>query len=193
MLITPRRAIVLGLVLAVAALGAGGVPAGKKPSPKPVAPPVNGVQPCSYLTVAQVQKAFGGPVNIDPTDRGNKVPNACAFVVGADAFAPTAVLVATNQFPGFLVPPGENGVDVVEAQRAIDNEDGYNTIDANVGKSSYIDNNLSTIYVAQSTQFAFSLQWVPANQPSSGGPLAAPARKQLLALAKRIVARTPKR
>ena len=191
MLITPRRAIVLGLVLAVAALGAGGSPAAKKP-PKPSGPPVNPIQPCSYLTAAQVQKAFGGPVNIDPTDRGNKVPNACAYLVGANVFAPTAVLVTTNQYPGFLVPPGENGVDVVEAQRAIDNESGYNTIDANVGKTGYIDNNLSTIYVAPSTQFAFSLQYLPASQPSTGGPLATPARKQLLVLAKSIVARTPK-
>lgn len=192
MLITPRRAIVLGLVLAVAALGAGGSPAGKKPTPKPTGPPVNPVQPCSYLSAAQVQKAFGGPVNVDPTDRGNKVPNACAYLVGANVFAPTAVVVATNQFPGFLVPPGENAVDVVEAQRAIDNESGYSTIDANVGKSGYIDNNLSTIYVAQSTQFAFSLQYLPANLPSTGGPLATPARKQLVTLAKSIVARTPK-
>jgi hypothetical protein len=190
-LITPRRAIVLGLVLAVAAIGAGGSPAAKKP-PKPTGPPVNPVQPCSYLTAAQVQKAFGGPVTIDPTDRGNKVPNACAYLIGANVFAPTAVVVATNQFPGVLVPPGQDGVAVVEAQRAIESESGYNTIDASIGKTGYIDNSLSTIYVAQSTQFAFSLQYLPANEPSTGGPLTAPARKQLLVLAKSVVARTPK-
>jgi len=190
--LTPRRAIILGLVLAVAALGAGTASAAQKPPKKPAGPPVNPVQPCSYLTAAQVQKSFGGPVTVDPSDRGSKVPNACAYLIGSNVFAPTAVVVATNQYPGFLVPPGENGVDVVEAQRAIDSESGYNTIDANLGKSGYIDNNLSIIYVAPSTQFAFSLQYVPANQPSTGGPLAAPTRKQLLVLSKNIVARTPK-
>jgi len=190
-LLTPRRVLVLGLLLAVAAVGAGGAPAKHKP-PKPSGPTVNPVQPCGYLTTAQVQKALGGPVSIDPTDRGNKVPNACAFVVGPDPQQPTGVLITTNQYPGFLVPSGENAVDVVEAQRAVDNTDGYNTIDANLGKSSYVDNNLSTVYVAPTTQFAFSLQWVLASQPSTGGPLSAANRTALLSLAKSITARAPK-
>jgi hypothetical protein len=191
-LITPRRVVVLGLVLAIAAVGAGGAPAKHKPPKKPVGPPVTPTQPCTYLTNVQVQKAFGGPVTLDPTDRNNKVPNACAYLVGADPLLPTGVLVSTNQFPGFLVPPGESAIDVVEAQRAIDNEDGYSTIDANLGKSSYIDNNLSIIYVAPTSQFAFSLQWVPAGQPSTGGPLSAADRNDLVALAKNITARAPK-
>lgn len=179
--------LALGLTLGVAALGAGGVPTVKKP---PV-PAINVTDPCSYLTAAQVQKAFGGPVTIDPTNRGSKTPNDCGFVVG-NVFTPTGVLVSTNQFPGFLVPPGQTAIDVVEGQRAIDAQDGVTVVDANLGKSGYLDNDRSAITVAPSAKFAFTLQWLPASAPPQGGALDAPTKKQLVALAKNITSRAPK-
>jgi hypothetical protein len=187
----PKRSLVvlvLGLTLGATALGAGGVAAAKKP---PV-PAINVTDPCSYLTTAQVQKAFGGPVTVDPTNRGSKTPNDCGFVIG-NVFTPAGVLVSTNQFPGFLVPPGQSAIDVVEGQRAIDAQDGLTVVDANVGKSSYLDTDRSAITVAPSTKFAFTLQWLPASAPPQGGPLDAPTKKQLLALSKSITSRAPKR
>jgi hypothetical protein len=180
--------LVSGLVLAVAALGAGGVSTTKAP---PI-PKIDVTQPCGYLTAAQVQKAFGGPVTVDPTDRGSKTPNSCAFVIG-NVFTPTAVLVSTNQFPGFFVPAGQSAIDVVESQRAIDAQDGLTVVDANIGKSSYLDTDRSAITVAPTTHFAFTLQWLPASAPPQGGPVDPATQKQLIALSKNITARSPKR
>jgi hypothetical protein len=176
------------LALAAATLGAGGIPAAKQP---PV-PKINVGDACSYLTAAQVQKAFGGPVTVDPTNRGSKTPNDCGFLIG-NVFTPTAVLVSTNQFPGFLVPPGQTAVDVVEGQRAIDAQGGLTVVDANIGKSSYLDTDRSAITVAPSTHFAFTLQWLPSSAPPQGGPLDTSTKKQLVALAKNITTRAPKR
>jgi hypothetical protein len=184
----PLAVLVLGLTLGAATLGAVGVPTAKTPP----APKINAADACSYLTAAQVQKAFGGPVTVDPTNRGSKTPNDCGFVVG-NVFTPTGVLVSTNQFPGFLVPPGQTAIDVVEGQRAIDAQDGLTVVDANIGKSSYLDTDRSAITVAPNTKFAFTLQWLPASAPAQGGPLDAPTKKQLLALAKSITSRAPKR
>ena len=180
--------LVPGLALAAATLGAGGVSVAKQPP----APKIKVTDACSYLTAAQVQKAFGGPVTVDPTNRGSKTPNDCGFVIG-NVFTPTGVLVSTNQFPGFLIPPGQTAIDVVEGQRAIDAQDGLTVVDANIGKSSYLDTDRSAITVAPNTHFAFTLQWLPASAPPQGGPLNSPTKKQLLALAKSITARTPKR
>ena len=179
--------LVLGLALGATTLGAGGVSDAKAPP----APKINVTDPCSYLTAAQVQKAFGGPVTVDPTNRGSKTPNDCGFVIG-NVFTPTGVLVSTNQFPGFLVPAGQTAIDVIEGQRAIDAQDGLTVVDANVGKSSYLDTDRSTINVAPSTKFAFTLQWLPASDPAQGGPLTPVTKKQLVALAKSITARAPK-
>jgi hypothetical protein len=180
--------LVLGLALGAATLGAGDVSSSKPPP----LPKINVTNPCTYLTAAQVQKAFGGPVTVDPTNRGSKTPNDCGFVIG-NAFTPTGVLVSTNQFPGFLVPAGESAVDVIESQRAIDAQDGLTVVDANIGKSSYLDTDRSAINVAPSTKFAFTLQWLPASAPPQGGPADPGTAKQLVALAKSVTARTPKR
>jgi len=181
-----RQAAVVGLALSVTALWAG--PATAKQS----GPPVNPTQPCGYLTTAMVKKALGGPVTLDPTNRGNPVPNACEFLIGADAASPTAVLIVTNQYPGLGTTPGQDAVDLVESQEAIDSQGGYETITVGVGKSGYINQSLASLYDAPTRQFAFQLHLLLANGPPTGGPLSAANRKAFVTLAKSIAARSPK-
>ncbi len=183
-----RRVVVVAIVGAVAALGAGGTASARKPPPLP---PVNTGDACSYLTAGQVQKAFGGPVTVDPTNRNSKSPTDCGFLVGNPFTG--GDLVSTNLFPGFDVPAGETALDVVESQRAIDASDGLNVVDVTVGKHSYIDLDRSVITVAATPKFAFSLQWLAPGAPAQGGAIDPPTRKQLIALAKSVVSRAPKR
>jgi hypothetical protein len=147
---------------------------------------------CTYLTAQQVQKVFGSPVTIDPTNRGGStlVSSACSYLVGPPG-QPTGALVALDVFP-FFPPPGQTAIDALESQRATDSLGGLTIIDGKLGKKSYIDLDRSVIVVAPNKKFAFSLQWLPTSGPAIGGKLDAKTQKQLTTLAKQVITRAPK-
>jgi hypothetical protein len=147
---------------------------------------------CTYLTAPQVQKVFGSPVTIDPTNRGANTltSSGCSYLVGPPG-QPAGVLVTVDLFP-FFPQPGQTAIDVLESQRATDSLGGLTIVDGKLGQKSYIDLDRSLIAVAPNKKFAFSIQWFPTNGPTIGGNLDTKTRKQLTTLAKQIVARAPK-
>jgi hypothetical protein len=147
---------------------------------------------CTYLTAPQVQKVFGSPVTIDPTNRGgNTLTSAgCSYLVGPPG-QPTGALVTLDLFP-FFPPPGQTAIDALESQRANDSLGGLTIVDGKLGQKSYVDLDRSVIVVAPSKKFAFSVQWLPTSGPPIGGKLDAKTQKQLTTLAKQIIARAPK-
>lgn len=148
-------------------------------------------KPCTYLSAKQVQKVFGGPVTLDPTNRGgNTLTVACSYLVGPPG-QPTGVLVALLVYPYFS-PPGESAIDVLESQRATESLSGLTVVDAKVGRTSYADLDTSVVAVATNKKFAFSLQWLPTGGPPAGGKLDAKTQKQLVTLANQIAARAPR-
>jgi hypothetical protein len=153
---------------------------------------LNVSKPCTYLTAKQVQTAFRAPVTIDLTNRGNNefIAAGCSYVVGMIGH-PAGVLVTTIVYPFFPVP-GQTAIDVVEAQRADAALYGLLIEDAKIGRTGYIDADHSIVTVAANKKFAFSLQWLATGAPSNGDKLDARTQKQLLALAKEIVARGPR-
>jgi hypothetical protein len=147
---------------------------------------------CTYLTTRQVQKVFGSPVTIDPTNRGGAtvISSGCSYLVGPPGQL-TGALVALDLFP-FFPPPGQNAIDALESQRATDSLGGLTLVDAKLGQKSYVDLDRSIIVVAPNKKFAFTLQWLPTGGSSAGGSLDAKTQKQLTTLAKQIIARAPK-
>ncbi len=159
-----------------------GPPAGARTATKPA---LTVALPCTYLTTSQVQKVFkAGPVTAT-TPGGPTLTTICNYQVGN-----SGTLSVTLLYP-FFAPPGQTAVDVVEGQRADDTVTGLTVQTINVGKSAYADLERSIVYVAASTKFAFSMQWVPPGvSPSAGSPLTPKLQKQLVALAKTVVARS---
>jgi hypothetical protein len=148
-------------------------------------------KPCTYLTAKQVQKVFGAPVTVDPTNRGgNTLTAGCSYLIGPPA-QPTGALVALLLFPYFPAP-GQTAVDVLESQRATESLSGLTVVDAKIGRNSYADLDTSIVAAAPNKKFAFSLQWLPTGGPPAGGPLDAKTQKQLATLAKQIAARAPR-
>jgi hypothetical protein len=170
----------LSAAVALAALGAGGHVAAKAPKFKIA-------DPCTYLTARQVQAAFGGPVTVDPTNRGVPVPRTCDFVTASGG-----ALVAVNSYPGVNPVPGQNAVDEIEVQQAHDSLAGLTLEQVPVGRHAYVDTDRSLIAVAANPKFAFTLSW----NPSGGGAGASLTRRDsehLVSLAKLVIARAPKR
>ena len=142
--------------------------------------------PCTYLTTSQVQKVFRtGPVTTTTATGGPVSTTVCNYQVGN-----TGTLSVSLLYP-FFPPPGQTAVDVVEGQRADDTVTGLTLQTINVGKSAYADLDRSILYVAASPKFAFSMQWLPPGvSPSEGSPLTPKVQKQMVALAKTVVARS---
>jgi hypothetical protein len=145
------------------------------------------LKPCQYVTAKQVQKVFGGPVTVDPSNRGLStfVANACAFIVGT-ATQPKGVLVVVKRYP-YFEQPGQTAFDVLESSRATDSLAGLADEDGGVGTKSYFSLDHSTLSVAPNTKFAFALQWLAPGAPPDGGRLDAATRRRLTTLAKVIV------
>jgi hypothetical protein len=144
---------------------------------------------CTYLSSRQVQKEFGSPVTIDPTNRGSRIPGTCAYLVG-DPLQPTAALVAVNVFPGAFLPPGQTAVNTVESQRATDAQGQVEIVDADVGRDGYFDVNHASLTLVATSGFAFGLQWLPLPY---GTPLTPTIRRKLTALARIIIAEAKKK
>jgi hypothetical protein len=145
--------------------------------------------PCTYLSTRQVQRSFGGPITIDPTNRGSKIPGTCAYLVG-DPRQPSAALVTVNVFPGFFLPAGQTPTDVVESQRAIDVEGLLEVEDAGVGQHGYFNVNNASLSLVATSKFAFELQWLPL---PFGATLTPVVRQKLTALAKIIIVEASKK
>ncbi|HSO95185.1 MAG TPA: hypothetical protein VLV81_04010 [Acidimicrobiia bacterium] len=146
-------------------------------------------KPCTYLTAKQVQKVVGAPVTIDPTNRGgDTLTIGCSYLVGPPG-QPIGAMAAVLVFPYFS-SPGQTAVDVLESQRASDSLSGQTVVDAKIGRSSYANLDASTVVVAPSKKFAFSLQWLPTG--STGVRFDAKTQQQVTTLAKQIAARAPK-
>ena len=141
-------------------------------------------QPCKYVTAKQVQKVFGGPVTVDPSNQGRNtfLANACAFIVGTAA-QPKGVLVVIKRYP-YFEQPGQTAVDVLESSRATDSLAGVTVEDGKVGTASYVNLDHSTLSVAPNKKFAFALQWIAQGAPPDGGKLDAATQKRLTTLAK---------
>jgi len=144
-------------------------------------------QPCQFVTAKQVQKVFGGPVTVDPSNRSlNRfVANACAFIVGTVA-QPKGVLVVIKRYPYFQ-QPGQTAIDVLEATRATDSLAGLTDEDGGIGTKSYFSLDHSMLSVAPNKNFAFALQWLAPGAPPDGGKLDVATRHRLTTLAKLIV------
>jgi hypothetical protein len=125
------------------------------------------------------------------TTRATLYSIACNFVVGA-APQPTGTLVVALLFP-FFPPPGETALDVVDVQRAIDAANNVRISRVKLGKSSYFDLDNSTLTVAVSKKFAFTLQWVPTGALGGGSTLTSALQAKLTGVARSVVARTPRR
>ncbi len=173
-------------LVAVGVVCAFGPAAGARTAAKPA---LTVGQPCTYLTTAQVQKVFAtGPVTASALSGGPALATVCDFQVGAGGASGT--LVASLLYP-FFPPPGQTAVDVVEGQHADDTVTGLTLQTLSVGKSSYADLDRSIVYVAASKKFAFSVQWVPPGvSPSEGASMSPKLQKQLVTLAKAVVARS---
>jgi len=161
-----------------------GAPAGARTPAKPSA---RVADPCSYLTTSQVQKTFGGPVTPMRPTLAPASSTVCNFQVGVGGGGGT--LVVALLYP-FFPPPGQTGVDVIESQHADDTVTGHTIETVSVGKFAYADLDLSVVYVAASKKFAFSLQWLPPGVSPPGSTLTPKVEKQLVALAKVVVARS---
>jgi hypothetical protein len=149
-------------------------------------PALTVLQPCTYLTPSQVQKAFkAGPVTFTTGTGGPVSTTICNYHVGS-----VGTLSVFLLYP-FFPPPGQTAVDVVEGQRADDTVTGLTLETVKVGTSAYADLDRAIVYVAASKKFAFELQWLPPGvSPTDGTPLTPKLQKQLVALAKTIVARS---
>jgi len=173
-------------LIAVGVVGAFGPAAGARTVAKPT---LTVGRPCTYLTTAQVQKVFAsGPVTASSLTGGPALATVCNFQVSGGASSGT--LVAALMYP-FFPPPGQTAVDVVEGQHADDTVTGLTLETLSIGKSSYADLDRSFVYVAASKKFAFYLQWVPPGvSPSEGASMSPQLQKQLVTLAKAVVARS---
>ena len=182
-----RRCVAGLAALAVAAaiaIGAGAPGAAGKPSGSAFK---NG-DPCTWLRLSEVQRAFGGPI---ATSHVTGLAIACDFVIGSPPSSGGALRV-TLIFP-FFSQPGESGVDALEVNRAIDAANSVSIASAKVGKASYFNLDTSTLYVAVSKKFTIALQWTPAGAPASGAKLTPPVQAKLVALAKAVMSHTPSR
>lgn len=170
-------------IVAIAVVCAFGPAAGARTPTKPALTPA---QPCTYLTTAQVQRAFGaGPVTISTGTGGPVSSTICSYQVGSVGTLSVALL-----YP-FFPPPGQTAVDVVEAQRADDTVTGLTLETIKVGASAYADLDRAIVYVAASKKFAFSLQWLPPGvSPTNGTPLTPKLQRRMIALARTVVARS---
>jgi len=169
-------------VTAAIALGAGAAGAAGKPT----GPAFKNGDPCTWLRLSEVQRAFGGPIT---TSHLTGLAIACDFVVGAPLQS-TGTLRVTLIFP-FFSQPGESGIDALEVNRAIDAANSVSIANAKVGKAGYFNLDNSTVYVAVSKKFTVALQWTPAGAPSAGSKLTPPVQAKLLTLAKAVISHTP--
>jgi hypothetical protein len=153
---------------------------------KPTGPAFNNGDPCTWLRLSEVQRAFGGPIS---TSHLTGLAIACDFVIGAPLQS-TGTLRVTLIFP-FFSQPGESGLDALGVNRAIDAANSVSIASAKVGKAGYFNLDNSTLYVAVSKKFTIALQWTPAGAPSAGAKLTPPVQAKLLTLAKAVISRTP--
>jgi len=154
--------------------------------PKPKSTLVVG-DPCTYATVSQVAKVFGGPVTIDRSSRLFFV--GCNFDVGPQG--QVGVLTAALVYP-FFPPPGETARDAVESNRADLFINSANLEDVSVGQQGFIDLDTSQLTTVASKKFAFSLQWLPAGSPPGGTRATPKTVRQLTSLAKTVIAQSPR-
>jgi len=153
----------------------------------PTKPSLTAAQPCTYLTTSQVQKTFGGPVTPVRPTIAPASSTVCNFQIGVGGSGGT--LVSSLLYP-FFPTPGQTGVDVIEGQHADDTVTGHTIETVSVGKFAYADLDLSLVYVAASKKFAFSLQWLPPGVSPPGSTMTPKVERQLVALAKLVVARS---
>jgi hypothetical protein len=170
----------------VAGMTVAGAHAAAAVAPQRVNAKFDRTQPCKYVTAKQVQKVFGGPVTVDPSNQGRNtfLANACAFIVGPAA-QPTGILVVIKRYP-YFEQPGQTAIDVLESSRATDSLAGVAVEDGKVGTKSYVNLDHSTLSVAPNTKFAFALEWIAPGAPPDGGKLDAATQKRLTTLAKLI-------
>lgn len=149
-------------------------------------PALTVLQPCTYVTTAQVAKVFKASPVTQATGGGGPVSTTvCNYLVG-----PVGTLSVFLLYP-FFPPPGQTAVDVVEGQRADDTVTGLTLETLKLGTSAYADLDRAIIYVAASKKFAFELQWLPAGtSPTDGTPLTPKLQKQLVTLANAVIARS---
>jgi hypothetical protein len=173
------------LVVMVAASTVAGAHAAAA-APRRVDAKFDRTQPCKYVTAKQVQKVFGGPVTVDPSNQGRNtfLANACAFIVGPTA-QPTGVLVVVKRYP-YFEQPGQTAIDVLQSTRATDSLAGLAVEDAHLGHGSYVNLDHSTLNVAPNKKFAFALEWIAPGAPPDGGKLDAATQTRLTTLAKLI-------
>jgi hypothetical protein len=143
--------------------------------------------PCTYATVSQVARVFGGPVVIVRPSRIYTI--GCNFDVGPQGQA--GVLTTSLIYP-FYPPPGQTSRDAVESNRASLFVAGANLQNVSVGQQGFVDLGTSTLTTAASKKFAFSLQWIPAGAPQSGAPITPKVLRQLKSLAKTVIAQSPR-
>ena len=171
-------------VMAVAAGALGATAAGA--ARKPTGPRFKTSDPCTWLRLDEVQRAFGGPIS---TSHVTGLAIACDFVIGAPP-QPTGTLRVTLIFP-FFSQPGESGVDALEVNRAIDAANSVSIASVKVGQVGYLNLDSSTLYAAVSKRFTIALQWTPAGAPATGAKVTPPVQAKLVTLAKAVIGHTP--
>jgi len=119
-------------------------------------------QPCTLVSVAQVEKAFGGPVAEPVFD---ETFSLCDFHVGNVLEPPGGIVTVAQLFPLFSqtqdTPKG-----AFSDQRAVDQLSEYELVDVNgVGKDAYLNLTTGTI-VIQTKKMLIAIQWQPGSTPT---------------------------
>ena len=168
---------VVACIAASLALGPAAAAAQKKPK-------VKIDKACTMLVEKKVAKAYGSPVVIASDSFGG--PLGCTASVGADpAVPPGGKLVAYQEYPNLDVFSAKDAVNDRRAAESLAN-DVIADVDG-VGKLAYLNSTIGVIVVQASKKFAFSLLW----QRAGSTGLSEADAKQLTALAKDVVARSP--
>jgi hypothetical protein len=177
----PRRvtiASVLVLVVALAASGAASAAKSKK------APRVRINHACSMVDPAKLGKAFGTPVDAQPSPMSAET--GCDVKVGVDPKQPPGGALSVNQeYPNFDMVSARSAVEDRHATEFLAHDELEDI--TGVGKYAYLNHTIGVIVVQASKKLAFSLLWQRAGVT---GITKADAKK-LVALAKDIVARSP--
>lgn len=141
-------------------------------------------QPCTLVTVQQIEKGFGGPV-AEPIF--NETFVVCDYHVGDITQPPGGIATVAQLFPGFAQTQATPKAAFVD-QRAVDQLSEYELVAVNgVGKNAYLNLTTGTI-VFQTKAMLLAIQWQPGSTPTEPDK---PDQKQLIKLAKLAAKNAP--
>jgi hypothetical protein len=142
--------------------------------------------PCTLLTIKQVQKQFGGPIAPPTLDQ---VYLSCHYLVGTNPAVAGGTLSVVQLFPNYLQKSSSTAKSAFEDEHAIDMLSNNILADVNgVGRDAYMNLTKGTLVVLATKNFLITLSWAP----TPARKLNARDIRKLKALAKIAVPRSPR-